>query len=260
LAIRFISFGVGTIMTDLAAPNMIQELPWEPAIQAFKDSIGFDDFSTFRAHLEENLPYNSAETRERYTQTIIKYFFPNGSLGELPERVWHAYMDDQLLEESMRYQFLTQEPTVAQFLVVQLNPMSPGSVLERASLEEFIKKVDPKGRKKMVERLGYALRRMGLVVRERRQDIVTQLQPTKTSLLILVHHLYAPTPRIVTLRDILEDPFWQYLGFRQEAIVRRILHEANANGLIAAYATIDQLEQITTRYTLDEWYEKRLRL
>jgi len=246
-------------MTDLA-PNMIQELPWKPAMQAAKDSVHFDDFAAFRAHLEENLPYNSAVTRERYTQTIIKYFFPNGSLGGLPGRVWQAYRDDLLLGDLMRYQFLTQEPTVARFVVAHLNSIAPGSVLEHGLLEGFIEEVDPEGRKKMVERLGQVLRRMGYLVRERQQDIVTQLRPSKTSLLVLVHHLFAPTPRIVTLRDILADPFWQYLGFRQEETVRRILHEANARGLIAAYATMDQLEQITTRHTPDEWFAKRLQL
>jgi hypothetical protein len=246
-------------MTDLA-PNMIQELPWIPAMQAIKSSVDFDDFTTFRAHLEENLPYNSAATRERYTRTIIKYFFPNGSLGGLPERVWRAYRDDQLLEDLMRYQFLTQEPTVSQFVVAHLNPMTPGSVLEQGLMKDFIEKVDPKGRPKMVKRLGPALRRMAYLVRERQQDIVVQLRPSKTSLLILIHYLLALTPRIVTLRDILADPFWRYLGFRQEETVRRILHEANARGLIATYAIIDQLEQITTRYTLDEWLEGRLQL
>lgn len=246
-------------MTDLA-PNMIQELPWIPVVEAIKDSINFGDFATFRAHLEENLPYNSAATRERYARTIIKYFFPNGSLGGLPERIWRAYHNDQLLEDLMRYQFLAQEPTVSQFVVAHLNPMTPGSVLEQGLMKDFIEKVDPKGRPKMVQRLGKVIRRIGFVVRERQQDVVVQLRPAKTSLLILIHHLFAPTPRIVTLRDILADPFWQYLGFRQEETIRRALHEANARGLIASYATIDQLEQITTRYTLDEWLEARLQL
>jgi len=246
-------------MTD-SAPNMIQELPWKPAIQAIKDSVNFDDFATFRAHLEESLPYNSAATRERYAQTIIKYFFPNGTLGGLPERAWRAYRDAQVLEDLIRYQFLSQESTVAQFVVAHLGPMAPGSVLKHKSFKDFIEEVDPKGRSKMVERLGQALRRMGFVVRERQQDVAVQLRPSKTSLLLLIHHLFAPTPRIVTLRDILADPFWQYLGFRQEETIRRALHEANARGLIAGYATIDQLEQITTRYTLDEWLEARLQL
>jgi len=239
---------------------MIQELPWSQTIQAIKDSIRFDDFAAFRAHLQEHLPYNAASTRERYGQTIAKYFFPNESLDTLPRRAWGAYRDDLLLADLMRYQFLAQEPTVAYFLVAHVLPLAPGSVLEHTVVEGFIQEMDPKGRRKMVQRLALALRRMGFLVREHQQDVVTQLRPSRTALLLLIHHLLAPTPRIVTLRDILVDPFWQYLGFREEGMIRQILHEANAHGLIARYAVVDQLEQVTTRYALDEWFEQRLRL
>ena len=245
---------------ETRAPNMIQELPWPQAVQAIKDSLHLDDFAAFRAHMEDSLPYNSAYTRQRYTQTIIKYFFPNGSLDSLPRQAWRAYRDDQLLENLMRYQFLTQEPTVAHFVVTHLIPMAPGSILRHELLSEFIREVDLKGRAKMVKRLGQAVRRLGFVVRERRQDTVARLRPAKTGFMILLHYLFAPTPRIVTLHDILTDPFWQYLGFREEEAIRRVLQEANAHGLIASDATIDQLEQITTRYTLDEWLEARLQL
>jgi len=239
---------------------MIQELPWSQAAQAIKDSIHFSDFAAFRAHMEEALPYNSASTRGRYARTIIKLFFPDGSLNNLLHQGWRTFGDEQLLEDLMRYQFLAQEPIVAHFVVTYLAPASPGSVLGHAVLKEFIREVDPKARPKMVERLGQAIRRLGFVVRERRQDVVVQLWPSKTAFLILLHHIFAPTPRIVTLRDILANPFWQYLGFREAETVRRILHEANAQGLIAGYATMDQLEQITTRYTLNEWFEQRLQL
>lgn len=248
---------------DLSASqpvNMIQELPWSQAMQAVKDSVHFDDFAAFRAYMEESLPYNSAYTRERYTRTIIKLFYLNGSLDSLARRAWQTYREDQLLKDLMRYQFLAQEPTVAQFVVFHLIPMAPGTALDHELLKEFIQEVDPKGRSKMVQRLGQAIRRLGFVVRERQQDVVMQISPSKTAFLLLLHHLFAPTPRIVTLRDILSDPFWQYLGLRDPETVRRILHEASARGLIAGYATIDQLEQITTRYTLNEWFEQRLQL
>lgn len=242
------------------APNMIQELPWAQTLQAIKDSARFGDFATFRAHVEATLPYNSASTRERYAQTIVKYFFPETSLNILPRQAWLAYRDDQVLEDLTRHQFLTQEPTVAHFLITRLVPMPPGSVLGHDVLTEFIQEVDPKGRSKMVERLGQAIRRLGFVVRERQQDVAAQLHPSRTAFLILLHHLFAPTPRIVTLSDILADPFWQYLGLREADEIRRILHEANAQGLIAGYATIDQLEQITTRYPLSEWFDQRMQL
>jgi hypothetical protein len=245
---------------ETSAPRIIQELPWPRAIQAIKESLHFDDIDTFRADLQENLPYNSASTRRRHKQTITQYFFPDRSLETIPRRVWRVYRDDQLLEYVMRYQYLTQEPTVAQFVVTHLASMAPGSILERQVLERFIQEVDPKNRPKMIQRLGETIRRLGFVVRERRQDVVVQLYPPKTALLTLLHYIFAPTPRIVTLSDILADPFWKYLGFRQADVIRRILHEANAQDLIASYAAIDQLEQITTCYSLSEWFDQRLQL
>jgi len=145
-------------------------------------------------------------------------------------------------------------------VVAHVISMVPGSVLEREILERFIQDVDLNGRPKMVERLGSAIRRLGFVVRQHRQDVAAQLRPSSTAFLVLLHHLFAPTPRIVTLREVLADAFWQYLGFRETDTIRRMLHEANACGLIASYATIDQLEQITTCHTLNEWFEHRLRL
>lgn len=241
-------------------PNMIQEIPWPQALQAVKDSADFSDFVAFRAHLEASLPYNSAYTRERYTQTILKYFFPDASLNNLLTRVWKAYQDTVILEDMLRYQLLDQEPTLAQFVLTRLAPLTPGSIIEKSELETFVQEIDPQARPKMVNRLGTIIRRIGLVVYEQKQSIVTQLNPTKASLLILIHYLFAPTPRIVPLAEILAHPFWRYLGFRDAETVRRILHEASAKGLIAGYATVDQLEQITTRYTLDAWLEQALRL
>ncbi|MBN1874408.1 MAG: hypothetical protein JXA33_09265 [Anaerolineae bacterium] len=241
-------------------PNMIQEIPWSQTVQAIKDSVAFTDFATFRAHLETTLPYNSAYTRVRYTSTILRYFFPNASLDNLLRHIWAVYQDDQILEDLMHYQLLSQESTLAQFVLSRLAPLPPGSVIEKSVLEAFIQEIDPKDRSKMVDRLGKILRRIGFMMRERQKNVVAQLNPAKTSLLILIHHLFAPTPRIVPLAEILTHPFWRYLGFRDEETIRYILHEAGAQELIAGYAIVDQLEQITTRYSLEVWLEQALQL
>jgi hypothetical protein len=243
-----------------STPNMIQELPWTQSLQAIKESAGFADFAAFREHLEQRLPFNSAYTRERYAQTILKYLFPGGSLDTLTRRAWATYHDDVILEDLARYQLMGGEPTLARFVLTRLAPLPPGSVIGHDLLEDFIHDIDPKARSKMVNRLGVVLRRIGLIVREHQQDVVAQLKPARTSFLILIHHLLAPTPRIVTVSEIVGAPFWRYLGYREEETIRRILHEASAQGLIARYATVDQLEQITTRYTLDQWFTQALRL
>jgi hypothetical protein len=74
--------------------------------------------------------------------------------------------------------------------------------------------------------------------------------------LLVLHAKLAPTPRIVRLSDIINATFWKLMGIRDEATVRSILRDANAKGFIAKYAVIDQLEQITTRYSFDEYLAK----
>lgn len=249
-----------SIAVSEAVPNMIQELPWLPALQAIRDSAAFEDYAAFRTHLGQTLPFNSMYTRERYALTIQKYLFPGGSLNVVARRAWAAYQDEVILEDLARYQLAIGEPTLARFIVTRLASRAPGSAVNHAFLEDFVQEIDPKGRAKMVERLGIMVRRIGLIVREHGQDVVAQPRPAKTSLLILVHHLFAPTPRIVTIGEILESPFWRYLGYREEEAVRRILHEASGQGLLARYAIVDQLEQITTRYTLDQWFSRAVTL
>jgi hypothetical protein len=83
----------------------------------------------------------------------------------------------------------------------------------------------------------------------------------KTSLIILVHYLFAPEgPRTVELRHLLANPFWKYLGCKSEDVVRRVLREADAAGFLGKYVIADQLEQVTTCMSLAELIGRRIRL
>jgi len=85
--------------------------------------------------------------------------------------------------------------------------------------------------------------------------------PTKTSFLILLHHLFAAkSVRTVELRNLVTNPFWKYLGYKSEDAIRALLREADAAGLVGKYVVADQLEQVTTCFTLDELLERRVRL
>ena len=79
-------------------------------------------------------------------------------------------------------------------------------------------------------------------------------------LLILLHARLATTPRIVRISDLLAAPWWRYLGYRSAAEVRATLRDAERAGLIARYSIVDDLEQITTRYSLDDYLDNALRL
>jgi hypothetical protein len=64
----------------------------------------------------------------------------------------------------------------------------------------------------------------------------------------------------VALKDIETDPFWKYLRIPNGQSIKQILREASANNLISKYIVADQLEQITTRYSLKEFIERKIAL
>ena len=81
-----------------------------------------------------------------------------------------------------------------------------------------------------------------------------------TSALLIFHHVYAPTPRSVELDQVFAEQVWKYLGFSQPDEVRAFFKNLERKGLIARYAHVDRLEQVTTRYTLYELLERRVRV
>jgi hypothetical protein len=75
------------------------------------------------------------------------------------------------------------------------------------------------------------------------------------------HNLFARyEPRTIELRNLLANPFWKYLGIKHEDQVRAVFREADAAGCIGKYVVADQLEQITTCFSLETFLEKKVRL
>ena len=73
-----------------------------------------------------------------------------------------------------------------------------------------------------------------------------------------MHHLFAPDePRTVELTRLLADPFWKYLGLKSEDAVRAILREADRFRWIGNYVVADQLDQLSTCYSLPELLRKK---
>ena len=126
-------------------------------------------------------------------------------------------------------------------------------------LNDYLNEAPPP---KTRERLKSNLMRLGFLSRARgKPDRLTPVTPTKTGFLILLHYLFAADgPRTIELRRLFANPFWKYLGFKSEDAVRRVLREADAAGLLGKYVVADQLEQITTRMTLDELFGAKAQL
>ena len=116
--------------------------------------------------------------------------------------------------------------------------------------------------KKTAQRLKTNLIKLGILeVARGRDHLLVPLVPSKTALLILTHSIFSPGgPRTVELKRLLADPYWKYLGYKSEDTVRAVFREADAAGILGKYVVADQLEQITTRWGLNEFLSNKPRL
>jgi len=239
---------------------IFQRLLWEESLQAIRDSVRFNNFLSFHIHLKESLPQNSSYVRKRYSTSIIHWFFPDHSLDVLPAKVWRSYHNDFLLQDIMRYCYLVQEPVVAEFVTDYLLPLAPGTPVGSGYFENFLKDKYGEVKKDPLNYLRAAVRDLGFIRRNKKDAVVQDIPLPKTALLVLVHYIFSPFPQTVSLKAIISHRFWKFLGIKEAEDIRKILKEANAKGAITKYIIADQLEQITTKYPLDELLQRRIKL
>ncbi len=240
--------------------STLQDFPWEESVQAVKESLRFDSYSAFVEYLFNSLPQNSPKTRRRYTSLIGRWFFPDRQLSTLPARVWASYADETILRDVMRVCVLSQEPVIAGFVEKFIQPVPPGTGLQANTFRMYIEQTYGEFKEQSYKRLIRALHALGFIAKVEQTWFTRTIPRPATAFLILLHQRFAPTPRIVPLDQILADPFWWQAGYRTPDEVRETLHDAVAAGLIARFVVVDHLEQVTTRYSLDEWLSQGLRL
>jgi len=233
---------------------------WKESIFAIKASVRFRSFETLKRHLIENLPQNSLKTKRRYASYVLARFFPNQSLQQLSVMVWKSYHDENILLDTMRFEFLRRERLIALFIEKKLSGFAPGSLMPKEVFLDYLTEIYGEIKPKVFSRLTEILRSLGYLGHNNRKYFIPSIVPNKTAFLIILHHLFAKTVQTVALKDIETDPFWKYLRIPNGQSIKQILREASANNLISKYIVADQLEQITTRYSLKEFIERKIAL
>ncbi len=241
-------------------PSTLQSVAWETGLAAVTESIEFPNFEAFRIHLFENMRQNSDEVRKRYASLTLLRLFPEKSLQGINPKAWNAYRDEKILEDIARLTTLEAEPVIAKFVLEQILVLLPGAIINNSTIQDYISSEFGSFKRDSYNRLRSALIHMGFVSAVSKGIMVQPIPLPNNAFLLALHAKLAPTPRIVRLSDILSAAFWKLMGIRDDATVRSILRDANAKGLIAKYTVVDQLEQITTRYSVDEYLAKTFRL
>lgn len=240
----------------------IQDVLLSEGLLAVRLSTEVKSAEELQELLIKRLGQNSIETRRRYAQSIIRWFLPDGLLGLLPQ-VWRSYQDEAISIDLLRWSYLTQETVMGRCVAEALFPLENGLTIPATYFDKFLQDILGEAPpEKTRERLKSNLKKLGFLERAKgKPDRLSPVAPQRTSLLLLLHHLFAPKAvRTVELRNLFANSFWKHLGYKSEDVVRMVLREADASGLIGKYVVADQLEQVTTCFTLAEFLERKMRL
>ena len=159
----------------------------------------------------------------------------------------------------MRMMTLEAEPVIARFVTEQVQVLAPGAAFDLLWHGISLPRPTEDSTPRPTQAADHVAP-SGFPGAPGSGWFVSCLPRSTTPFIVVLHARFAPSPRIVRLSDILSSPFWRYLGLRAPDDVRAILRDAEAAGLISRYVTVDELEQITTRYTVAEYLESALRL
>jgi len=240
----------------------IQDILFGEGLLAVKASVGLQTIPELQDALTRQLGQNSMVTRVRYARSILRWFFADG-LNGLARQVWIAYADESIETDILRYLYLAAEPVMGACVAEALFPLENGMQIPSQYFDRFLRSFlgEPPPAKTR-KRLKSNLMKLGFLDRARgKPDRLKPVMPARTSLLILVHHLFSQQgTRTVELRRLLADPFWKLLGYKSEDAVRAVLREANTAGILGKYVVADQLEQITTSMSADEFLARRVHL
>jgi len=233
----------------------IQDVLFNEGLLAVRASADVSTLRDLQDALTKQLGQNSKETRERYAESILLWYFSDG-LNGLARRVWMAYKDEKIETDILRYIYLAAEPVMGRCVAEALFPLENGMQIPPEYFDQYLKTffgVEPPPKTKV--RLKSNLMKIGLLDRARgKPDRLKPVIPARISLLILLYHLFSQKgPRTIELCHLLANPFWKFLGYKSEDAVRAVLHEANAAGFLSKYIVADQLEQVTTSMSADEF-------
>jgi hypothetical protein len=239
----------------------LQEVMFKEALAALPVIAALSDLSQLRIRLAESLPQNGAETRIRYADSMIRWFFRDGLQG-LALTTWRTYGDHGLQHAVHRYLYLSIEPIVAQCVVQVLSKLNEGIIVPDGYLaghtEKLVGHPLVEGTRK---RLLSNLRKLGFLERIAIGDRLASVGVNKTALLIALHSEFARDEvRTISFATIAANPFWRYCGVRTEDDLRDFLREADHLSLLGKYVVADRLEQVTPAYTLAELFQRKLRL
>lgn len=248
--------------TDILSPKLSfpQEPLWEETLIAVREAPDIFILTDAKA-LANILHFSSSETCARYGQAIATRF------SRLEQSILSGFFqivklgfDSKVIYGIWRILFCSVEPVVSRTYLEILWPREPGSQITRSEIRNYVEATYRQQSQKMNTRIINCLKQTGFVSPQGKDVLnIMGFGDLDASLFLATHLLYGQEPRTIKVSEIEKSDYWKHLGYRKFDYVRIALRSAESKGLLVRYATVDHLEQITTRYSwadlISSWKE-----
>jgi DNA repair protein RadC len=213
------------------------------------------DIDDIRQFLQENLPFNSENTRKRYVPYITNRIFLNGQADRPIRSYARIYAGRQELRDICFYRFCKAEPLMLSVNDDLLLPAIGYGRLDRSRLREYLAKRYPlsKVAAKCAAAIVDALGAAGIARSDREKISFGYREPLIAALAFVIHSEF-PEPGMYEIAKLEGSPLIRAMLWNPDRLLPGV-YELRNQGLLAKVSEIDSLRQFTTRYTLDELVE-----
>jgi len=221
-------------------------------------AAGFATFTLYKSFLNENLPYNSAVTRQRRSTYILERYYPDGNLNTLLTYFTRRTTSPESLKSVLFFQLGKAEPILAKVASDLVFPALPIGRIYREQLREFIlghlPKIKVASQAKVIRSILNAYDLLG-VGRLEKDTLKFQLHVGNLNALIYVLASEYPEPGIYSFESLFDGPAHRWLLWDREWI-RKQLYVLRDLRIVSKVSEIDTVRQFSLEFGSRECLER----
>lgn len=222
----------------------------ENVLRFIPEATNYESIETYKAYLEENLPYNSISTRQRRTSYIVNRYFPTGRVDTPITYFASNCSHEDDLKPVLFYETLKAEPIAAKIAEELVWPSLPRGYVNREEMREFILRYLPDlGSASQTKVLRSIYKIYSFLSIGVEQETLLRLQlhnGTLEGYLYILASEY-PEPGIYSFESLFDGPIRYWLLWDKEWI-RLQLYNLQDYGIITKISEIDTVRHFTLQF------------
>ncbi|MCX6083131.1 MAG: hypothetical protein NTW32_26690 [Chloroflexi bacterium] len=222
----------------------------ETALQFLPRAAECPSLADFKNLLEQELPYNSQDTRQRRANYILDRYYPAGSINTPLSAYAQHFQSGDGLKSVVFYQLAKAEPILAKAADEFIFPALPLGKISRDALREFIlgylPEIKSASQAKVLRSIFYAYTLLG-VGRTDGEYLKFQLHPGSQDAFAYVLMSEYPEPGIYSFDSLFDGPAHRWLLWDRDWI-RKQLYLLRDLGIVSKVSEIDTVRQFSLEF------------